>query len=66
MITYGFEYKTGNNLTFKLFLDRQDAYAYGVKINADLMREVCNIMPNEWEKPRVLQQLYYDYKTEQK
>jgi hypothetical protein len=27
---------------------------------------VCNIMPNEWEKPKVLQQLYYDYKTEQR
>jgi hypothetical protein len=63
MITYAFEFQCGKNLTFKLFLDRQDAYGYGIKINADLMRECDNIMPSEWMKPKELQELYHEYKT---
>lgn len=53
----------GNEYHSKLFLDRSDAHAYGVKINADYMREICNLMPPEWMKPKELQELYYEYKT---
>jgi hypothetical protein len=63
MITYAFEFQIGKQYRSKLFLDRSDAHAYGVKINADLMREIDNLMPSDWMKPKELQELYYEYKT---
>jgi hypothetical protein len=66
MMTYAFEFKCGNNLTFKLFLDRRDAYAYGTKINADLMREIDNLWPHDWETPKELVRMYNEYKLEQR
>jgi len=65
-MTYAFEFKCGNNLTFKLFLDRRDAYAYGTKINADLMREIDNLWSHDWETPKELVRMYNEYKLEQK
>ena len=65
-MTYAFEFKCGNNLTFKLFLDRRDAYAYGTKINADLMREVDSFWPHDWETPKELVRMYNEYKLEQR
>lgn len=64
MITYAFEFLIGKQYHSKLFLDRSDAHAYGVKMNADLMREIDNLMPSEWMKPKELQELYYQYKTQ--
>ena len=63
MITYAFEFQIGKDYRSKLFLERSDAHAYGVKINADLMREIDNLMPSDWMKPKELQELYYEYKT---
>lgn len=65
MRPYQYEFRYGKNLCAKLFIDRADAFAYGILIDADMMREVCQIIPNDWEKPTELQQLYNDYKTEQ-
>jgi hypothetical protein len=41
-------------------------FAHGVLINADLMREVDLVWPNDWEKPKELQRMYNEYKTEQR
>lgn len=65
MITYAFEYKCGNNLIVKLFFERKDAFAYGMKINADLMREIDNLWHHEWETPKELNRMYNEYKSEQ-
>lgn len=66
MTTYLFEFRCGNNLMARNFLDRRDAYAYGTKINADLMREVDSFWPNEWETPKELVRMYNEYKLEQR
>lgn len=42
------------------------AKVYGILINADLMREVDLVWPNDWEKPKELQRMYNEYKTEQR
>ena len=65
MIKYDFEFLVGRNYYTKSFTERQYAFAYGVQIRADKMREICKVMPNEWEKPSVLAELYQEYKREQ-
>ena len=64
MIKYNFEFLIGRNYRSKAFLHREDAFAYGIKIKADRMREICHIMPNEWEKPSILAELFADYKKD--
>ena len=61
-----FEFRCGNNLVSKRFENKMLAFAHGVLINADLMREVDLIWPNDWEKPKELQRMYNEYKTEQR
>lgn len=61
-----FEFRCGNNLVSKRFENKMLAFAYGVLINADLMREVDLVWPNDWEKPKELQRMYNEYKTEQR
>ncbi len=63
---YMFEFRCGNNLVSKRFENKMLAFAYGVLINADLMREVDLVWPNDWEKPKELQRMYNEYKTEQR
>jgi hypothetical protein len=61
-----FEFRCGNNLISKRFENKMLGFAHGVLINADLMREVDLVWPNDWEKPKELQRMYNEYKTEQR
>jgi hypothetical protein len=63
---YMFEFRCGNNLTSKRFENKMLAFAYGTKIDADFMREVDIVWPNQWEKPKELLRMYNEYKTEQR
>ena len=61
-----FEFRCGNNLTSKRFENKMLAYAHGTLINADVMRDVDIVWPNQWETPKELLRMYNEYKTEQR
>ncbi len=66
MTTYLFEFRCSQNFLSKRFVDKKDAYAYGVLINADLMREDDPLWKHDWETPKELVRMYNEYKLEQK
>jgi len=61
---YTFEFRCANNIISKRFENKIDAFAYGTSINADLMREVDLVWPNDWLAPKELLRMYNEYKTE--